>query len=429
MFGLLNQLKALREPIRVAIVGIGATGRGLLLQSTITPGVRCVAIADIRVERAISAAERFGCDYRVAHTLGALHDAVVQGKLAICEDGDLIARCELLDVFIEATNSIPAGGRHAIAALEHGKHVVMMNYEADLLFGPWLARLAEDKGRVYTVCDGDQPAVLKRLVDEVALMGFKLVMAGNIKGYLDRYANPTTVIPEADKRGLDYRMCASFTDGTKLCVEMAVLANGLGLQTATPGMFGPRAASVLDVFDKFDFDRIWDGERGLVDYILGAEPRGGVFVVGYNDDAYQREVLATFPSRLGAGPYYVFPRPYHLVHFEAMASVAEAVLNRRAILKPDFGFRTNVYAYAKRYLRQGETLDGVGGYTCYGLIENCDANGWNSGPPICLADGVILKHDVAQDEKILWDDVEFDDKRFDVQLFRQAVEQSQGVRI
>ncbi|BCX04410.1 MAG: NAD(P)-dependent oxidoreductase [Candidatus Roseilinea sp.] len=429
MFGLLAQLKALREPIRVAVAGIGATGRGLLLQSTITPGIRCVAIADIRPERAISAAERFKCDYRVVHTLDEMHDAIAQGKLAICEDGNLVAHCELLDVFIEATSSIPAGGRHAITALESGKHVVMMNYEADLLFGPWLAHLAEDHGRVYTVCDGDQPTVLKRLIDEVALMGFKLVMAGNIKGYLDRYANPTTIIPEADKRGLDYRMCASFTDGTKLCVEMAVLANGLGLRTATPGMFGPRAVSVLDVFDKFDFDEIWDGERGLVDYILGAEPKGGVFIVGYNDDAYQQEVLATFPSRLGAGPYYVFTRPYHLVHFEAMASVAEAALNRRAVLKPDFGFRTNVYAYAKRDLRQGETLDGVGGYTCYGLIENCDATGWNDGLPICLADGAVLKRDVSQDERILWDDVALDRERFDVQLFRQALEESQRVRV
>ncbi len=429
MFGLLNQLRALREPIRVAIVGVGATGRGLLLQSTITPGIRCVAIADIRVERAISAAERFGCDYRVTHTLDAMHDAIAQGKLAICEDGDLVAHCESLDVLIEATNSVPAGGRHAIAALEHGKHVVMMNYEADLLFGPWLTQLAEDRQRVYTVCDGDQPAVLKRLVDEVELMGFKLVMAGNIKGYLDRYANPTTIIPEADKRGLDYRMCASFTDGTKLCVEMAVVANGLGLRTATPGMLGPRAASVLDVFDKFDFDEIWDGECGLVDYILGAEPRGGVFVVGYNDDVYRQEALVTFPSRLGPGPYYVFARPYHLVHFEAMASVAEAALNRRAVLKPEFGFRTNVYAHAKRHLRRSETLDGVGGYTCYGLIENCDTGGWNTGLPICLADGAVLKRDVSRDEKILLDDVELDTGRFDVQLFYRAVNQSQRVRI
>lgn len=427
MFGLLAQLKALREPIRVAVVGIGSTGRGLLLQSTITPGIRCVAIADIHLERAVSAAERFKRDYRVVRTLDEMHSAIAQGKLAICEDGDLVARCELLDVFIEATSSIPAGGRHAIAALEHGKHVVMMNYEANLMFGPWLAHLAEDRGLVYTACDGDQPAVLKRLADEVALMGFKLVMTGNIKGYLDRYANPTTIIPEADKRGLDYRMCASFTDGTKLCVEMAVLANGLGLRTATPGMFGPRAASVRDVLNKFDFDELWDGERGLVDYILGAEPKGGVFVVGYTDDDYQRETLGWLPPQMGKGPYYVFTRTYHLVHFEAMASVAEAALNRRAVLKPDFGFRTNVYAYAKRYLRQGETLDGVGGYACYGLIENCDANGWNAGLPICLADGVVLKRDVAQDAKILWDDVELDDERFDVQLFRQAVEQSQWV--
>jgi len=428
MFGLLAQLKALREPIRVAVVGIGSTGRGLLLQSTITPGIRCVAIADIRLERAIAAAERFKCDYRVVRTPDEMHDAITQGKLAICEDGDLVARCELLDVFIEATNSILAGGRHAITALEHGKHVVMMNYEADLMFGPWLAHLAEDKGLVYTVCDGDQPAVLRRLIDEVELMGFRLVMAGNIKGYLDRYANPTSIVPEADKRGLDYRMCTSYADGTKLCVEMAVLANGLGLRTTIPGMHGPRAVNVLNVFEHFDFDALWYGRQGLVDYILGAEPKGGVFVVGYTEDRYQQEALASFPSRLGVGPYYVFARPYHLVHFEAMASVAEAALNRRAILKPDCGFRTNVYAYAKRPLRRGDTLDGIGGYTCYGLIENCSHDG-QEGLPVCLADGVVLKRDVPRDERISLDDVEFDSQRADFQLFRQAVEHARRLRV
>ncbi len=424
MFGLLTQLRALEAPIPVGIAGIGATGQGLLRQATITPGIRCRAIADKQLAKAVVAAERFGQDHRVVHTLDEMHDAIVQGKLAICEDAELVARCELINVFIEATNSVVVGGRHAIAALEHGHHVVMMNYEADLLFGPWLAHLAEDRGLVYTVCDGDQPTVLKRLIDEVELMGFKLVMAGNIKGYLDRYANPTTIVPEADKRGLDYRMCTSFTDGTKLCVEMAVLANGLGLRTATPGMFGPRATNVLDVFDRFDFDALWDGEQGLVDYILGAEPRGGVFVVGYTDDAYQQAILETFPSRLGSGPYYVFTRPYHLVHFEAMASVAEAALNRRAILKPAHRFRTNVYAYAKRSLRRGEVLDGIGGYACYGLIENCDSGGWNDGLPICLADDAVLTRDVPQDEKILWRDVELDGERFDVLLFQRAMERS-----
>jgi predicted homoserine dehydrogenase-like protein len=204
----LARLKALEQPIKIGIIGIGSVGKGLTFQVQITPGIECVAIADIKLDRAIACAEWLKRDYQVVGNLGELQAAIQRGKLAVCEDGDLIARSELIDVLIESSSSIAAGGQFALTAIEHHTHVVMMNYEADLIFGPYLLHQAQQQGVVYTVCDGDQPAVLKRLIDEIKFMGFELVMAGNIKGYLDRYANPTTIIPEADKRGLDYKMCA-----------------------------------------------------------------------------------------------------------------------------------------------------------------------------------------------------------------------------
>lgn len=421
---MLNRLKTLQNNIRIAIIGIGSIGKGLVYQSHITPGIECVAIADIAIDRAIACAEWMKWDYRIVKNLQEMNETIRRGELAVCEDGDLVARCDPAEVLIESTGAIAAGGRFAIAALEHRKHLVMMNYEADLLFGPYLAHLAQEQGLVYTSCDGDQPAVIKRLVDELEFMGFELVMAGNIKGYLDRYANPTTIIPEADKRNLDYKMCTSYTDGTKLCIEMAVVANGLGLRAAVPGMYGPRTNDVYEVFDVFDFDALWEGERPVVDYVLGAKPTGGVFAIGYTDNEHQQSTLAWFPPKMGPGPFYLFYRPYHLGHFEAMASVAEAALDGRSVLKPNFGFQTNVYAYAKRDLRKGEKLDGIGGYTCYGLIENCAQNEDHPGLPICLADDVTLKRDVSKDEKILMTDVNYDPNRFDFELYFKALEQS-----
>ncbi len=424
MADLLSRLRALEDNIRVGIIGIGSIGKGLVLQCQMTPGMECVAIADIKMDRAIACAEWLERDYRIVHTLEAMHETIHRGKIAVCEEGDLVARCDLADVLIESTNAIAAGGRFAITALEHRKHLVMMNYEAGLIFGPYLSHLAQEQGMVYTSCDGDQPTVLRHLINELEFMGFELVMAGNIKGYLDRYANPTTIIPEADKRNLDYRMCASYTDGTKLCIEMAVLANGLGLRTAVPGMYGPRANHVHDVFDLFDLDALWEGKRPFVDYILGAKPAGGVFAIGYTDNEYQQSTLAWFPPQMGPGPFYLFYRPYHLGHFEAMACVAEAVLDGCSVLKPDFGFQTNVYAYAKRDLDKGERLDGIGGYTCYGLIENCSENDDHPGIPICLAQSVILKRNVAKDEKIFTEDVIYDPADFQFKLYFKAVEQS-----
>lgn len=424
MNGILRRLRVLENDIRVGIIGIGSIGKGLALQSHITPGMESVAIADIKIERATACAEMMERDYQIVETIEAMHDAIRQGRLAVCEDGELLAKCDLVDVLIESTNSIGAGGKYAITALDHKKHLVMMNYEADLIFGPYLLNLARKNEVAYTCCDGDQPTVLKRIIDEIQFWGFELVMAGNIKGYLDRYVNPTTIIPEADKRNLDYKMCASYTDGTKLCVEMAVLANALDLRTAVPGMYGPRANHVHDIFELLDFNKLWEEKQPLVDYVLGAEPTGGVFAIGYTDNEYQQSTLAWFPPKMGPGPFYMFYRPYHLGHIEAMTCVAEVFLDGLSILQPDFGFQTNVYAYAKRDLRKGEQLDGIGGYTCYGLIENCAENEDRPGLPICLSENVTLKRDVVRDQKVYMQDVNYDPESFEVDLYFKALEQS-----
>jgi predicted homoserine dehydrogenase-like protein len=245
--------------------------------------------------------------------------------------------------------------------------------------------------------------VIKRLWDEARLWGIEPVLAGNIKGFLDRYANPTTIIPEADKRHLDYRMATAFTDGTKLGVEMALVANALGLRVDVPGMHGPRATKVQEALTLFDLET-GANRSGVVDYLLGAEPGGGVFVIGRCEEAFQRRMLAYY--KMGRGPFYLFYRPYHLCHIEAMRSIAEACLGGVSLLKPDFGFQANVYAYAKRDLREGERLDGIGGYMCYGLVENAGESASNRGLPICLADGALLQHCIPRNEKILLEDVE-----------------------
>lgn len=411
---ILRRLRRAKAGIRIGIVGAGAMGRGLLHESRITPGIDCVAISDISIDKAIAAAKSGRRGYRVVGDLDAMRKSIKEGFVAVCEDGELVARCELVDALIEASNAITAAARMAIAAVEHRKHLVLMNSEIDLLFGPYLLNLARKHGVTYTSCDGDQHGVIKHLIDDITLWGFDLVMAGNIKGFLDRYSDPVKIIPEADIRNLDYRMATSYTDGTKLCIEMALLANGCGLRVTSPGMSGPRAKHVTEVFDLFDFDALWRDRAPVADYILGAEPNGGVFVVGHCDDPYQGRMLSYY--KMGPGPFYLFYRPYHLCHVEAMACVAEAVLDGESVLQPDYGLRTNVYAYAKRPLRRGETLDGLGGFTCYGLIDNND-DGSHAGLPICLAHDVTLERDISKDEPIGLEDVRVDPSRFDFDLF------------
>ncbi len=419
---MLQRLGRLDRDIRIVIVGIGSIGKGLVFQSQITPRIQCIGIADINIEKAISCAEWLGRPYQIVETRGDLLATVDAGVLAITDDGQLLAQCETADALIEASNAAFYGALHAIEALRHGLHAIMMNYEADLMYGPLVLSIAEREGLVYSSCDGDQPAVLKHMVDDIRFWGFDLVMSGNIKGYLDRYTNPTAIIPEADKRNLDYKMCTAYTDGTKLGVEMAVLANALGLRTAVPGMIGPRANHISEVFDLFDFDALWGRDRRpLVDYVLGAEPKGGVFVIAHTDEVFQQFTLDWFPPDMGPGPYYLFYRPYHLGHIEALATAVDAVLDGRSLLKPDHGLKTNVIAYARKDLARGETLDGLGGYTSYGLIENLGEDNLFPGLPICLADETVLRRDMKKDERIAFQDISYDSNNPKFRLYAEAL--------
>ena len=412
---MLARLQALKETIKIGIIGVGAMGKGLLYQALITPGMECVAIADIDPNRCIAAAEWLQIQYKVVSNQNEMDDAVNDGYLAICADGNMVARAASVEAVIEASSSIRAGAEYALTTIKHRRHLILMNAEIDMIFGPHLMKLAQDNGVTYASCDGDQHGVIRKLWDEMRLWGFDPVMAGNIKGYLDRYADPTSIIPEADKRNLDYKMCTAYTDGTKLNIEMALVANALDCVTAIPGMYGHRANHVNDVLDLYDFDMLHSFNKPVVDYILGAEPNGGVFTVGFSDDPYQMDMMRYY--KMGDGPFYVFYRPYHLCHVEAMEYVARAVLDDQSLLQPTHGFKTNVYTVAKRDLQAGDILDGLGGYNAYGLIENCPPINEDWGLPICLSEGVKLLRDVPADGKINLTDVEFDPTALEFDLY------------
>jgi predicted homoserine dehydrogenase-like protein len=410
------------SPIRIGIIGVGSMGKGLLYQSHITPGIDCVAVCDISIDRCVDALKLCELRYKIVANQADLGDTIKKGLIGVCEDGMLLAESEYIDAIIEASSSIIPAGQFALKALAQGKHLVLMNSEIDLIFGPLFSQAAKKNGVIFTSCDGDQYGVLKHLIVEIKSWGFDLVMAGNIKGFLDRYANPTTIIPEAEKRNLDYKMCTAYTDGTKLNIEMALIANAFNLQTTIAGMQGPKAKDVHEALHLFDFDTQWNNKKPLVDYILGAEPGGGVFVIGHCDNPYQRGMLSYY--KMGEGPYYVFYRPYHLCHIEAIANIIQSISAYQPFMQPNFGFQTNVYAYAKRDLHRGDQLDGIGGYSCYGLIENCTDNFLSPGLPICLADHVTVKHDVAKDNKIFMSDVVYDPQRLDFTLYRKALEEA-----
>jgi predicted homoserine dehydrogenase-like protein len=418
-----QRLLSLDKDIRVGIVGIGTAGKALTYQVQLTPGMRPAALADPEIQNAIGCAEWLKVDFEIVHTVSDLNYIVQCGKLAITDNADLIASSGLIHVFVESSTSPFQGAIHALKALRNHQHVVMMNHEADLMYGGMLFRAAQEEGLVYTLADGGQPAAVKKLIDEIELSGLQIVMAGASQEALNRYSDPVNNAHEADKSGRNHKVYTSHLDGTRLNINMAVLANSLNGQTLQPGMIGTRVKNVNEVLTAFQFDDIWNGKNPIVDYVIGAEPRGSVFIVARADDSFQRQALNNFAADLGTGPYYIFTRPFYLQHIETIQCIGEAYLEGSARLQPLYGSQTNVIAYAKRNLRQGERLDGPGGFLSYGLIENLD-DSRKPGLPILLSENLKLKRDIGKDERLSLDDVEFhgDDQMFS--MFFQSLELS-----
>jgi len=376
---------ALAHTRKVALIGAGAMGYGLLHEALHGRGFAIVAVHDVRPRALAQARERLR-EHGSEDGACVVTDST-QAFLDAAADADL---------FIDASSAVDATRPLLERAIDTGRHVFMMNSEADLAHGPELFARAQQRGVIYSSVDGDQHGVILRLAGEARSWGLDLALLGNVKGFLDRRATPSSVVAEARKRDLDPVMCCAYTDGTKLAVEMALVANATGARVATRGMHGPALADASDVLRTFDFDRAWGGGAPLVDYVLGARPDGGVFVVAHTDDPYRRKMLRYY--KLGDGPYYVLTRPFHLCHLETFPGIEEALRTGRPLVAPVHGKRADVYAFAKRDLRAGETLDGIGGTSCYGLIDECRA-----APdllPMTESAGCVLLDDVAVDAPV-----------------------------
>ncbi len=384
-------------------------GQGIALQLGRVPGMRLVAAVDRDLGRAGRAAELHGQPWTVVSSEAEISRALRGGETVVTDDlFPLLGRGrDAIDVLVESTNTVTFAARAVENALRCQIHVVLMNAEVDCLLGPRLHRMAEDSGVVITSDAGDQHGILIRMIEEIRFWGFEVVMAGNIKGFLDRHATPASVVDEARMRNLNPVMCAAYTDGTKLNIEMALVANAAGLVPACRGMRGPAAQHVREVFEKFDLPSL--RHSGVVDYILGAEPGGGVFVVGYCEHPVQRGYLSYY--KMGTGPFYLFYRPYHLCHLETPYAIASAALVGRPILTPRAQPVAEVVAFAKTDLAAGASLPiGIGGEYLYGMIERKEVCRDRGAVPICLFDaehGCVarMNRSVPGDQLLIWDDV------------------------
>jgi predicted homoserine dehydrogenase-like protein len=402
------------NPIKVGVIGAGYMGRGVVLQIiTAIPGMDVAAVSNRTISKAAKAYQQAEVgDILSVTTVGQLEDAIRNGKPAITDDPMLLCQAEGIDAIIEATGEVEFGANVVIKAITHGKHVILMNAELDAVVGPILKKYADKAGVVITNVDGDQPGVIMNLLRWVELIGYHPVLAGNIKGLQDHYRTPKTQKGFAENVKQDVKMITSFADGTKISMEMAVVANATGFRTAVRGMHGFECKHVKEAVNLFPIDQMMNG--GIVDFILGAEPGPGIFVLGYNDHPIKQQYAQYL--KMGDGPLYVFYTPYHLPHLESPITIARAVLFHDAATVPLGKPVVDVITAAKRDLKAGEILDGIGGFHCYGLTENYEESFKNAFLPMSLAQGCRLKHDIAKDSIINYKDVEVPDGRLVDQL-------------
>lgn len=400
----LEARRAEGNPIRVALVGAGYMGRGIALEIvTAFPGMRLAAVANRTLAEARRAYREAGVEsVKVVETVAQLEEAVGTAQPSVTDDAMLLCRARNIDAVIEVTGEIECGAHVVLEAIANGKHVILMNAELDATVGPILKVYADRAGVVLTYTDGDEPGAAMNLYRFANTIGYAPVLMGQIKGFLDRYRNPETQQAFAAKHKQKPQMVAAFADGSKLCLESTIMANATGFKVGTRGMVGHRCAHVKDVLAQFSADQFANG--GFVDYVLGAEPGTGAFVVGYNDHPIKREYMSYF--KMGDGPLYLFYTPYHLPHLELPLTVARAVLFRDATVAPMGAPVCDTLAAAKRDLSAGEILDGMGGFTCYGLIDTYEVCRAENLLPMAASQGCRLKRPIRKDHAISYADVE-----------------------
>jgi predicted homoserine dehydrogenase-like protein len=397
-----------QKPIRVAMVGAGVVGKGLARQIIkYVEGMDLVAISNRNLPAAENAYREVGVnDIVVVESADQLQDAIKQGRSAITENASALCQAEGIDVVVEVTGSFEFAASIALETIQNKKHFVTVNAEMDGTVGPILKAYADKAGVIYTNADGDQPGVVMNLFRSVKGMGIKPVLCGNIKGLQDAYRNPTTQEGFAKKWGIKAFMATSFADGTKISYEQAITANATGMRVAKRGMHGPTVKAgtpIEETISLFPINDLLEGP-GIVDYVVGAAPGPGVFVVGTLDDDVQKHYLNMY--KLGEGPLYCFYRPYHLCHFEVPNTIARAVLLNDATIAPLGAPLVEVISTAKIDLEAGQTLDGMGYYMTYGQCENADIARSEKLLPVGVAEGCKLKRNIATDQVLTYDDVE-----------------------
>jgi predicted homoserine dehydrogenase-like protein len=437
LHAMLQEREAAGRPVTVGLIGAGKFGTMFLAQVRRTAGMHLVGIADLDVDRARNQLRAAGWSDE-AFSAGSLGDAAKRLASHVTPDAEALIAWPGIEVIVEATGIPEAGLRHAMMAIRYGKHVVMVNVEADAVAGPLLARKARAANVVYSLAWGDQPALICEHVDWARTCGFTVVAAGKGTRYEPSYhqSTPDTLwdildryLKIDDRKSINPKMFNSFIDGSKSGIEMTAVCNATGLEPQSDGLgFPPATRFELADVCKPRADGGTLEKAGVTEVVSSVYRDGtdvphhlalGTYVVIEGDSEYARRCFAEYhllPDR--SGRYAALYRPIHLIGLELGVSVASAALRNEPTGVPT-GFRSDAVATAKRSLRKGEVLDGEGGFCVWGRQTPAARSLAEGLLPLGLAQNVKLTRDVADGASLTWSDVDCDPADFAVKLRRE----------
>jgi predicted homoserine dehydrogenase-like protein len=394
-----NQLAQRERPIDVIVSGLGFMGFGFIDGSQTIPNLRIALVISRRPQESREFLIKHGYKAEVVDSVKEVDTNKEKGIISVSSNLDLVRDLDN-EILLEVTGTVEYGTDVVLKAIEGGKHILTMNPELQVTVGSQLKKIADKKGLLISDVYGDQPGSLSRLIMNARMMGYKVLVAGNMKRYRDNYATQEKMLPWAKDKGLAVRQTVSFTDGTKQAIEMNLVSNYFRMDILQEGMKGAKIADIkeaITAFDGHDF-----GKNGVVDYGLGINLFPGVFALVEHTSKNQQKYLRYLG--LGDGPRYALFEPYHLCHLEVGISIAEMILFKQPIINNSTDPIMRTVTYAKRDLKKGEVLDGIGGDTIRGDI--CRESESKEYLPAGLAMGAVLKNDIAKDQKIKLEDVE-----------------------
>lgn len=407
----LAELELQNNKIKVALVGAGQMGKGMVSQMVLMKGMTPSLVIDIDIQNAIEAFTLAGIpqnDIVVAKDIATVNKALEEEKYIASDNSELATAANLIDVVVDATGVPEVGAKIALDSIFNKKHIVMLNVETDVVVGPILNKLAQNAGVVYTGTAGDEPGSVKELYDFADALGFDIVAIGKGKNNPINYeANPDNVLEQAKTEGVSPRMLTSFKDGTKTMVEMTAMANATGFIPDVRGGHGPKATvDELPNIYRLKKDGGILNQYKIVDYVNGIAP--GVFIVVTTKLPQVHHEMQYLS--MGEGPNYVLYRPYHLTSLETPLTVARAAIYGEPTIIPMGGKPiAETITVAKRDLKAGEKLDGIGGYTVLGDIETYEVSKAEGLLPIGLINkNTVVKKDIKKGEYLTYDSVELD---------------------